>query len=259
MKSALKIVLIYILFASLWILVSDTVASLFSERLEDMSLYSTIKGLFFVLVTGLLLFFLVRREVNAKNELIECLNRALTVKRQLIRELHHRIKNNLQVVISLLNLESRGKGLSAEAMDGFVGKLLSMKAVFNIVYNVEDMNTIVFGDVLEEYARLKRMPLTVVQSGPSVRKPVETMVTLLLVLDILVQGAGDIRDLVIELIDDGNIEISSRETLLIGKPSREKDIELMNVLLESVHGCVDPPSAPSGPVRIRYSDDRAAV
>ncbi len=254
MKSALKIVLIYILFASLWILVSDTAIHLFSEGLEDMSRYSTIKGLFFVLVTGLLLFFLVRREVNAKNVLIESLNRALAVKRQLIRELHHRIKNNLQVVISLLNLESRGKGLSAEAMGGFVGKLLSMKAVFNIVYNVEDMNTVVFRDVLEEYARLKRIPLTVVEAGPGKSESIETMVSLLLVVDMLVQGAGNIRDLVIELMDDGTIEISSGETLLTGKPSREKDIELMNVLLESVHGCVDPPSAPSGCIRIRYSD-----
>ncbi|MGZ3255046.1 MAG: PAS domain S-box protein, partial [Burkholderiaceae bacterium] len=59
--AALKVVLLYSVFASIWILLSDkTVASLFSDN-ATILLISIIKGWLFVAVTALLLFFLIRR------------------------------------------------------------------------------------------------------------------------------------------------------------------------------------------------------
>ncbi|HMK43391.1 MAG TPA: PAS domain S-box protein, partial [Dissulfurispiraceae bacterium] len=59
--SILTVVLVYAVFASLWILLSDTVVGwLFSDR-ATMVFVSTLKGWFFVAITSLLLYGLLRR------------------------------------------------------------------------------------------------------------------------------------------------------------------------------------------------------
>ena len=61
--AALKLALAYALFAGLWIVVSDElVAWLFSDA-DDILLASTLKGWLFVIVTSLLLFGLVQRQL----------------------------------------------------------------------------------------------------------------------------------------------------------------------------------------------------
>ncbi|MCW8929604.1 MAG: EAL domain-containing protein [Gammaproteobacteria bacterium] len=57
--SALKIALIYCLFATLWIILSDKILEAIVTSKEILSLMQTIKGLLFVVITMLLVFFLV--------------------------------------------------------------------------------------------------------------------------------------------------------------------------------------------------------
>lgn len=61
MKPHHKIVILYVLGATAWILVSDWVVALLSPGNAPQALMQNIKGLLFVAVTGLLLFVLVRR------------------------------------------------------------------------------------------------------------------------------------------------------------------------------------------------------
>ncbi|OYU46199.1 MAG: hypothetical protein CFE44_03350, partial [Burkholderiales bacterium PBB4] len=63
--SAWRIVGIYALFASLWIVLSDTVvAQLVGDDLATVSLVSTVKGWFFVAITSSLLFVLISRLIG---------------------------------------------------------------------------------------------------------------------------------------------------------------------------------------------------
>jgi PAS domain S-box-containing protein len=60
-NSALKIVFIYLVFAGLWILLSDKAVALLFRDPEQITLVSMIKGWLFVLLTSLLLYSLIRR------------------------------------------------------------------------------------------------------------------------------------------------------------------------------------------------------
>ena len=53
---------------------------------------------------------LVLHDITAKNNLLEGLQQAVREQETLLREVHHRVKNNLQVVSSLLRLQGRAVG-----------------------------------------------------------------------------------------------------------------------------------------------------
>ena len=57
----LRIAVIYVLLASLWIVGSDTVLNLFVHGEDDTVFFQSCKGLNFVITTGVLLFFVLRR------------------------------------------------------------------------------------------------------------------------------------------------------------------------------------------------------
>ena len=60
-RSVFKTVFLYAAFAALWILFSDQAVVLNTSDPEQIALFSTLKGLFFVTVTSLLLAFMMRR------------------------------------------------------------------------------------------------------------------------------------------------------------------------------------------------------
>ncbi|MEH6357654.1 MAG: EAL domain-containing protein [Pseudomonadales bacterium] len=63
-KSSAKISLIYICVGAIWILASDNALTYFFNSEEEISQLQTIKGWFYILTTGVLLFFLVQRQLK---------------------------------------------------------------------------------------------------------------------------------------------------------------------------------------------------
>lgn len=188
MKSAFRITFVYLAVASLWILLSDRAIALFTDDVAALTAYSSAKGLFYVTVTSLMLFIMIRKEIAVRNDAIARLNRTLEVKGELIHELHHRIGNNIQVILGVLGLETREGDFSAETKDRIVHRLLAMRSVYDIVYDYEDMREISLRKVLAAYARTASRNVRVRDDFPETPLPIETMVTLLLVLDIVLEA-----------------------------------------------------------------------
>ena len=68
---ATRITLIYVVLGSLWILFSDKMMFLFLSDNHTLNLVSTYKGWFYVLLTGWMLFALIKRELKKRNAIEE--------------------------------------------------------------------------------------------------------------------------------------------------------------------------------------------
>lgn len=66
-KIALKIALIYFLIGFLWILFSDQLLLSIGQSENSITTFQTYKGWFFVCITAILMFFLIRKEIMKKN------------------------------------------------------------------------------------------------------------------------------------------------------------------------------------------------
>ena len=76
----------------------------------------------------------------------EALQTALAEKEVLLREIHHRVKNNLQVISSILNLQSRHAGdhHTQAVLEESRNRIQSMTMVYEQLYQAEDLSRIDF-------------------------------------------------------------------------------------------------------------------
>jgi len=106
-SSSLRVVIIYVLVGTLWIFFSDKLLLFFTSDMDTYLILQTYKGTFYVISTAVMLYFLIRNEFRFRDRIERQLNTALQQQEELTRELHHRVKNNLQLVRSILNLQRR--------------------------------------------------------------------------------------------------------------------------------------------------------
>lgn len=112
MKTAFKIAFIYALSGILWIWLSDELLLVFnvdSHDMMQMNFYQTLKGIFYVAFTALLLFFLVysyHRNLNEKIKCLEIVNHQLEQSNSELEQYayiaSHDLQEPLRVTSSLL-------------------------------------------------------------------------------------------------------------------------------------------------------------
>lgn len=114
---------------------------------------------------------IVLRDVTAQARSEERLQASLKEKEVLLKELHHRVKNNMQIVSSLLNLHMRGDldPKLAAAYDDVRVRVRAISLVHEVLYRSGDLGSVTFREYGEELARL----LSVTYAKPSVRVTVE--------------------------------------------------------------------------------------
>ncbi|MES2837927.1 MAG: histidine kinase dimerization/phosphoacceptor domain -containing protein [Bacteroidota bacterium] len=132
--------------------------------------FSKIQGViiacfFIIVIFTVLVYFTFRR--NAKNLVLlqieknnniqknEELNKALKEKNILLKETYHRVKNNLQIISSLLNLQSNfvNDEEAREAFQKSRRRIESMALVHQKLYNANDLNQIDLGDYIEQLVK----------------------------------------------------------------------------------------------------------
>jgi two-component sensor histidine kinase len=89
-------------------------------------------------------------EIEEKNKAQEKIQESLEEKILLIREIHHRVKNNLQVISSLLNLQS-GYIKDKESLELFNesrNRIRSMALVYEKLYQSKNLNEIKYRDYI---------------------------------------------------------------------------------------------------------------
>lgn len=136
-----------------------------------------------------------RMKLQAANVTIE---KSLSEKELLLKEIHHRVKNNLQVVSSLLDLQSRGIE-DEEALATFMegqNRVKAMALIHQKLYQNEDLATIDFAEYAENLMKelasiypVAKSVKTEVKAEGEVQLDIDTAVPLGLILNELISNA----------------------------------------------------------------------
>ena len=140
------------------LIIKEQEEQLKSEKIRR-SLLMVIFGLGALFTIGLTFYYFKLKKVNIQTKIqaeqIKKANKELSISlnKQIILqgEVHHRVKNNLQVIISLLDLQKE-ELKSEEAknnIDSMSKRIYSMAAIHNLLYQKEDMEFIKLHDYVE--------------------------------------------------------------------------------------------------------------
>ncbi|MFM2136770.1 MAG: hypothetical protein RL021_2170 [Bacteroidota bacterium] len=94
----------------------------------------------------------VDADITSTKSMQEQIRRSLKEKDVLLKEIHHRVKNNLQIIISLLNLQSgyiKDEATLKAVKDGQL-RVRSMALVHEKFYQAEELLEINFGDYISK-------------------------------------------------------------------------------------------------------------
>jgi two-component sensor histidine kinase len=100
-------------------------------------------------------FAKVMRDVTERERAREELETSLRDKTMLLREVHHRVKNNLQVIVSLINLQTshvndpRVIGMFEETQN----RVRAIATIHERLYSTDDLASVHFGMHLDQLAR----------------------------------------------------------------------------------------------------------
>jgi two-component sensor histidine kinase len=106
------------------------------------------------------------RDISERKNYVDALDRSLKEKEMLLAEIHHRVKNNLSIVSSLLELQKESKGNSSREEDyqEIQLRIKSIALVHEKLYQTETFSDIDLADYIRD---LSNMIITLFDSKES--------------------------------------------------------------------------------------------
>lgn len=167
------------------------------ENAEIFYLGTLIFSLLLIVTIALITFLKVRsnRELRSKNRLIRA---ALDEKEILMREIHHRVKNNIQSIKSIINIQKR-KSKNPEVVEHLnltLNRVNTMAIIHQRLYKQESIQevttTTYFSDLIKEAVRIyhfKESDLELNNTIDQVHLDLDTLFTLGLIINELVTNS----------------------------------------------------------------------
>ncbi len=201
------------------------------------------------------------RDVSERRDAEEKIKASLREKEVMLKEIHHRVKNNLQVVSSLLNIQSRyiADPADAELFKESQNRVQAMALVHEKLYQSSDLARVDFSSYIESLMKnlfysyaIGRDNISMVADVQPISLSVDAAVPCGLIINELIsnclkhafpEGSGgeirvSIRErdnrIVIEVSDDGiglsaNFDFHTSESL---------GLQLVNMLVEQLDGSI---------------------
>lgn len=123
----------------------------------------------------------ISKDITARKKSDEALRSSLREKETLLREIHHRVKNNLQVIAGLLHFQAK-TARTAEDVESFAKlrqRIFAMTLLHEQLYRSDDLTSVSLGDYLTDLVTEFMRSLTprdgvrVEVTAESVRLPIE--------------------------------------------------------------------------------------
>jgi PAS domain S-box-containing protein len=100
-------------------------------------------------------FSFIVEDVSARKQIESSIAASLQEKEVLLKEVHHRVKNNLQVICSLLNLQARAgqNAILTEQLKESRNRVKSMALVHEKLYQANSLSKIDFNEYVQDLAK----------------------------------------------------------------------------------------------------------
>jgi len=217
-------------------------------------------------------------DITERKESEERLRRSLAEKEILLREIHHRVKNNLNVISSLLNLQSSSIETPEQALLAFQNsrdRIMAMSLAHEELYKSRDYSHV---DMSEYLGELFNQLLVVYEAADRIRMSLDVKKIVLsvnaaipcgLIINELVtnafkyaypdSGQGEVRVSLREL-GDGFLELRTADDgvgipeNLVQDGSSSLGLTLVRLLVEQLDGEMEVASGRGADFRIRFRD-----
>ena len=172
------------------------------------------------------LFYCTARDVSEEVAFRNKILSDLTEKELLLREIHHRVKNNLQVISSLLSLQSNLKKVTdsvRKLYEDSQNRIKSMAAIHELFYRSEQIGKVNFSNYLEKLAN----DLIVSYKGDHCNIEVEyNTENIYLDLDLAVPLGLIVNEIITNALKHGIIRDDGRLEMSMKKAGR-KNVEMI--------------------------------